>query len=168
MNKGLLIGGVVALVGVSVVRRGISASKARPKFLTPRNWKIQRWNLTFDLPFQILNIQAVGYKIQGLGGTLYYQSNGENLEFASYYLSEAIDVPPNTNNVYSVKCTAYLPDIISTLRILVKYITKPLKFRAVGQLRMFNIGINYDESVTITFIAEVINAIKTVLSIFKS
>lgn len=170
MNRttGLLLGGVVAVVGVSVVRRGLSASNARPKFLTPRNFKIAKWNLTFDLPFSILNIQSVGYTIQGLGGTLYYQSGGENLEFASYYLSEPITVAPNTNHVYTVKCTAYLPDILSTLRVLVKYIMQPLRFRAIGQLRMFGLGINYDETVNITFVTEVINAIKTVLSIFKS
>lgn len=168
MNKGLLIGGIVAVVGVSVVRRGLSASKARPKFLTPRNWKIQRWNLTFDLPFQILNIDSVGYEIQGLGGTLYYLSGNDNLEFASYYLNAPIQVDPNTNNVYSVKCTAYLLDIISTLRALVKFITKPLAFRAIGQLRMFNIGLNYNETVNITFVAEIVNAIKLALSIFKS
>ncbi|WP_337045440.1 hypothetical protein [Emticicia sp. 17c] len=167
MNKRVLIGTGVALLAFSVVRRGISASKARPKFLTPRNWKIQRWNLTFDLPFQILNIDSVAYQIQGLGGTLYYQSGNDNFEFASYYLNEPINVLPNTNNVYTVKCTAYLPDILSTLRVLLKYITQPLKFRAKGQLRMFGIGINYDETVTVTFIAEVINAIKNALSIFK-
>ena len=167
MNKGLLIGGIVAVVGVSVVRRGLSASKASPKFMTPRNFQIKRWNLTFDLPFQILNVDSVGYEIQGLGGTLYYLSGNDNLEFASYYITQPIRVEPNTNHVYSVKCTAYLLDILSTLRVLVKFITKPLTFRARGQLRMFNIGINYDETVSITFVAEVINAIKSALSIFK-
>lgn len=163
MNKKLLIGTGVALLAVSVVRRGLSASKAEPKFQTPRNFKVKRFTLTFDLPFSILNVDSVGYTVQSLGGTLYYKGSS----FASYYITEPITVEPNTNLTYTVVCSTYLPDIISTLIDIVKVANKPIQFQAQGQIRMFGLGYRYDETVNITFVADVINAFKSVLSIFK-
>lgn len=163
MNRKVLIGTGVALVAFSIVRRGISASKAEPKFQTPRNFKVSKLTLTFDLPFSILNVDSVGYKIQSLGGTLYFKGSS----FASYYITEPIAVEPNTNLTYTVKCSAYLPDIVSTLIEIVKVASKPIQFQTQGQIRMFGLGYRYNETVTITFVADVINAFKSVLAIFK-
>ncbi len=162
-----LIGGVATLAVTGIVKKGISASKAVPKFLTPRNFKRNKFTLNFDLPFSLLNITANSYTIDGLGGTIFYPVNGENLEFASFYLNESIKVNSNSNDVFVVKCTTYLPDIIGTVKAFIKFVVRPLDFKVIGAVRIFGVSLNYNEPIKITFISEIISLFKTALAVRK-
>lgn len=170
MNKviGWTLGAAAAVVATSAIRKGIAASKGVPKFLTPRNFKIQKWFLTFDLPFRIVNVEPTSYTIQGLGGTLFYEKSKDNLfEFCSFFAPDSITVKPNNTDVYTVQCKTYLPDIIGTLASFVSVIDKPLPFRAVGNVTFFGFTIRYDEPLKITFVSEAVKVIKLVLNTFR-
>lgn len=169
MNKrAYIIGGGVALVGILAVKKGIAVSKAVPKFRLPRNFSRSGWNLNFELPFTIANTTTTGYTIDGLGGSLYYTEQTQKLPFASFYLQIPIDVKANSNDTYFVKCTTYLPDVIGSVKAIVKVINKPVNFEAVGSVRFLGISIPFDESVKVTFISEIVTLLKTVATVFKS
>ena len=76
MNKAgkYIVGGAVALVAVQAVRKGVAASKAVPKFLFPRNFKVKNWFLSFDMPFRIVNTDTTAYTVQSLGGRINYDA----------------------------------------------------------------------------------------------
>lgn len=167
-KKAFIIGGGVALVGILAVKKGLAVSKAVPKFRLPRNFTRSGWNLNFDLPFTIANTTTTGYEINGLGGSLFYREQNNQLPFADFYLENPIEVKSNSNDTYFVKCTTYLPDVIGTVKAIVKVINKPVNFEAVGSVRFLGISIPFDEAVQVTFISEIVTLLKTVATVFKS
>ncbi len=171
MNKAgkYIVGGAVALVAVQAVRKGVAASKAVPKFLFPRNFKVKNWFLSFDMPFRIVNTDTTAYTVQSLGGRINYDAGKAGVfEFGSYSIAEPITVKPNNSDVFTAQFNTYLPDTISTLRAMLPVIAKPLNFRILGNVSFLAIPISYDQPLQFSIPTKVVAAIKTVLNLFKN
>lgn len=171
MNKAgkYIIGGALALVAVQAVRKGVAASKAVPKFLFPRNFKIKNWFLSFDMPFRIVNTDTTAYTVQSLGGRINYDAGKAGVyEFGSYSISKPITVQPNNSDVFTAQFNTYLPDTLSTLLAMLPVIAKPLNFNVVGNVSFLAIPIPYDQPLQFSLPTLVVKAIQTVINLFKS